>query len=335
MRSLGQIDGRKPTERFVAYLLTLKIKTHIEGIDEQADRWEVWIRNEDQMAIARKELDEFLANPNDARYDAAMKEATRILEAEQRARQAAAKNVRRMETSGGSRLTGGRTPPLTLTLCILAVIVSLLSGFMTPRENNKWGQTIINELSFVEPSALASSKGDPAASLKRGELWRVITPIFMHGSPLHLAMNILLLVSLGRLTERIQGTQKYALFILMLAVFPNLLQGLSPEWMRGSPNFVGISGRRLWVVWLYLDSIHAPSRNGNRDPHADGGDLCRHDRARIGGRNNGCSSRLATCRPLPSWRIASWNCRRLCIRTEIENDILKCSTFGVIRCRAW
>lgn len=242
MRSLGQIDGRKPTERFVAYLLTLKIKTHIEGIDEQADRWEVWIRNEDQMAIARKELDEFLANPNDARYEAAMKEATRILEAEQRARQAAAKNVRRMETSGGSRLTGGRIPPLTLTLCILAVIVSLLSGFMTPRENNKWGQTIINELSFVEPSALASSKGDPAASLKRGELWRVITPIFMHGSPLHLAMNILLLVSLGRLTERIQGTQKYALFILMLAVFPNLLQGLSPEWMRGSPNFVGISG---------------------------------------------------------------------------------------------
>ena len=242
MRSLGQIDGRKPTERFVAYLLTLKIKTHIEGIDEQADRWEVWIRNEDQMAMARKELDEFLANPNDARYEAAMKEATRILEAEQRARQAAAKNVRRMETSGGSRLTGGRIPPLTLTLCILAVIVSLLSGFMTPRENNKWGQTIINELSFVEPSALASSKGDPAASLKRGELWRVITPIFMHGSPLHLAMNILLLVSLGRLTERIQGTQKYALFILMLAVFPNLLQGLSPEWMRGSPNFVGISG---------------------------------------------------------------------------------------------
>ena len=242
MRSLGQIDGRKPTERFVAYLLTLKIKTHIEGVDEQQDRWEVWIRNEDQMVTARKELSEFLANPNDPRYDSAMKEATRILEEEQRARQTAAKNIRRIEMSNGSRLTRGRVPPLTLTLAILAVIVSLLSGFMAPRENNKWGQTIVNELSFVEPSALESSKGDPAASLKRGELWRIITPIFMHGSPLHLAMNILLLVSLGRLTERIQGTPKYALFILMLAVFPNLLQGLSPEWMRGSPNFVGISG---------------------------------------------------------------------------------------------
>lgn len=242
MRSLGQIDGRKQTERFVAYLLTLKIKTHIEGVDEQQDRWEVWIRNEDQMLTARKELSEFLASPNDPRYELAMKEATRILEEEQRARQTAAKNIRRIEMSNGSRLTRGRVPPLTLTLAILAVIVSLLSGFMAPRENNKWGQTIVNELSFVEPSALESSKGDPAASLKRGELWRIITPIFMHGSPLHLAMNLLLLVSLGRLTERIQGTPKYALFILMLAVFPNLLQGLSPEWMRGSPNFVGISG---------------------------------------------------------------------------------------------
>jgi len=242
MRSLGQIDGRKPTERFVAYLLTLKIKTHIEGIDGQADRWEVWVRNEDQMSVARKELDAFLVNPSDSRYDAAMKEATRLLEEEQRAKQAAARNIRRVEMSRPGRLVGGRVPPLTLTLAILAVIVSLISGFMEPRENNKWGQTAVNELSFVEPAALKSSNGDPAASLKRGELWRVITPIFMHGSMLHLAMNLLLLVSLGRMTERIQGTPKFALFVLMLAVFPNLLQGLSPEWMRGSPNFVGISG---------------------------------------------------------------------------------------------
>ena len=242
MRSLGQIDGRKPTERFVAYLLTLKIKTHIEGIDGQADRWEVWVRNEDQMSVARKELDAFLANPIDPRYDAAMKEATRLLDEEQRAKQAAARNIRRVEMSRPNRLVGGRVPPLTLTLAILAAVVSLVSGFMQPRENNKWGQTVINELSFVEPSALKSSNGDPAASLKRGELWRIITPIFMHGSMLHLAMNLMLLVSLGRLTERIQGTPKFALFVLMLAVFPNLLQGLSPEWMRGSPNFVGISG---------------------------------------------------------------------------------------------
>lgn len=242
MRSLGQIDGRKPTERFVAYLLTLKIKTHIEGIDGQADRWEVWVRNEDQMSVARKELGAFLVNPSDSSYDAAMKEATRLLEEEQRTKQAAARNIRRVEMSRPSRLVGGRVPPLTLTLAILAVIISLISGFMQPRENNKWGQTVVNELSFVEPAALKSSNGDPAASLKRGELWRVITPIFMHGSMLHLAMNLLLLVSLGRLTERIQGTPKFALFVLMLAVFPNLLQGLSPEWMRGSPNFVGISG---------------------------------------------------------------------------------------------
>ncbi len=242
MRSLGQIDGRKPTERFVAYLLTQKIKTHIEGVDGEADRWEVWIRNEDQMPAARKELDTFLSNPSDSRYDSALKEATRLLDEEQRARQQAAKNIRRVEMAGPSRLTGGKVPPLTLTLAILAAIVSLLSGFMAPRENNTWGRTIINELSFVEPSALVASRGDPAASLKRGELWRVITPIFMHGSILHLAMNLMLLVSLGRLTERIQGTPKYALFVLMLAVFPNLLQGLSPEWMRGSPNFVGISG---------------------------------------------------------------------------------------------
>ncbi len=259
MRSLGQIDGRKPTERFVAYLLTLKIKTHIEGVDGQADRWEVWVRNEDQMSVARKELDRFLLNPSDASYDAAMKEATRLLEEEQRTKLAAAKNIRRVEMSRPNRLVGGRVPPLTLTLAILAAVVSLVSGFMNPRENNKWGQTVKNELSFVEPAAFVSSNGDPAASLKRGELWRVITPIFLHGSMLHLAMNLMLLVSLGRLTERIQGTPKFALFVLMLAVFPNLLQGLSPEWMRGSPNFVGISGVVYGLFgYIWIRSILHP-----------------------------------------------------------------------------
>ena len=261
MRSLGQIDGRKPTEQFVAFLLTQKIKTHIDGVDGKPDCWEVWVRNEDQLAEATAHLLAFKQNPSDGRYEQAMKEASRMLDAEQKAKQAAAKNIRRMDTSRtpGTGLSRGPIPPLTLTLIILSVLVSFASNFTDERaiKSNKWGEVIVNELSFVEPGAWEKAK-DPAASLKRGELWRAITPIFMHGSILHLAFNLFMLVSLGRLTERIQGTPKFAVFVLMLAIFPNLLQGLMPISLGGSPFFVGISGvvyGLFGYIWI-RSSLH-------------------------------------------------------------------------------
>lgn len=259
MRSLGQIDGRKPTEQFVAYLLTQKIKTHIEGVEGKPDSWEVWVRNEDQLAEAHQQLLAFKQNPSDSRYDLAMKEATRLLEMEQKAKQSAARNIRRMDTSRTPGLSRGPIPPLTLTLVILAIIVSFACNFMDlgAIKNNKWSEVVVNELSFVEPAAW-NKTNDPAASLKRGELWRLITPIFMHGSMLHLAFNMFMLVSLGRLTERLQGTPKFAVFVLMLAVFPNLLQGLMPVSLGGSPFFVGISGvvyGLFGYIWI-RSSLH-------------------------------------------------------------------------------
>jgi GlpG protein len=75
---------------------------------------------------------------------------------------------------------------------------------------------------------------------------------------LHLAFNILMLVSLGRMTERLQGTPKFAVFVLMLAVIPNLLQGLMPPWLGGGPLFVGISGvvyGLFGYIWI-RSSLH-------------------------------------------------------------------------------
>jgi GlpG protein len=248
MRSLGQIDGRKPTEQFVAFLLTQKIKTHIDGVDGKPDCWEVWVRNEDQLAEATKHLLAFKLNPTDSRYELAMKEATRLLDAEQRAKQAAVRNIRRMDTSrtpGAAGLSRGPIPPLTLTLVILAVVVSFVCNFMDERaiKNNKWGEVVVNELSFVEPEAWEKTK-DPAASLKRGELWRAITPIFMHGSMLHLAFNMLMLVSLGRpdagdFPQPPSGTD--TVLVGWFTVFCRNLRG----------------GLRL--VWLYLDTVFIAS----------------------------------------------------------------------------
>jgi GlpG protein len=231
-------------------------------LDGRDQRWEVWVRDEDQLQQATLELTTFLENPSDPKYDAAVSEATKLLEEEQKAKLKAASNIRRIKPAASAvGLNRGPIPPLTLTLAIIAGVISLASGFTEPAPNNKWGQLIVSELSFVAPTDFMLSKGDPAASLKKGEVWRAITPIFMHGNMLHLAMNLFMLISLGRLVERIVGTPRYAILILLLAIGPNLLQGLAPPWMHGSPHFVGISGvvyGLFGYIWIY-SKLHPES----------------------------------------------------------------------------
>ena len=117
-----------------------------------------------------------------------------------------------------------------------------MGPFRRPKPSNDWGRSIVEKLSFVSPLDYALSEGDPAASLKKGELWRMITPIFLHMGMFHLDMNMFVLVSFGRMVERWVGTPRYAMFVLLLAIGPNLLQGLAPIWMHGNPLFGGMSG---------------------------------------------------------------------------------------------
>jgi GlpG protein len=230
-------------------LLTHNISTQIEALDGTSeavpgDSWEIWVRDEDRLELARAELQSFRQNPHDTKYQESVTKAKRILEEQVKKRQQAARNVKRIESTRRPTALGatGPTPPLTITLLVLCIAISLISSFGTPQPTNEWGREIVEQLSFVSLKDYMESDNDPAASIKQGEIWRAITPIFLHLSPIHLAMNMFVLYSFGKLVERWIGTPRFALFVLLLSIGPNLLQGLSPEWMRGSPMFGGISG---------------------------------------------------------------------------------------------
>jgi len=240
--------GKPDAEAFVAYLLTVGISTHVEpasdpssksftenppgnppGISDTqpTDAWEVWIKNEDRLPQAKEELQTFLANPKDPKYAAALKQANLILREQRQEAKLRQRNIQ-SPNLGNQRpsMFSGKLPPLTLTLLILCCVFSLLTAFSTPANENRLG----------------------LSSLQRGELWRIFTPAFLHGSPLHLLMNMLALASLGRLVERLVGIRRYAVLLLLIAAGSHLTQGLLGEnvlgiqGLSGSPNFVGISG---------------------------------------------------------------------------------------------
>jgi GlpG protein len=247
MRSLTTIEGQARAEAFVAYLLTQDISTHVEPADADQKSWEIWIRDEDKIALASQELALYRANPDDPKYPKAIKDAKSILREQQEVARARQRKIHTHRDLSKNSLLGGTIPALTLTLLILCCALSVISNFSAPGQSNRLGLSIVKQLKFVDMQKYKET-GDPAYSIKRGQWWRVLTPMFLHGTPIHLLMNMLALVSLGRLTERLEGVWRYAVLLVLFAMGSHILQGLLPanvlgiHGLSGTPNFVGISG---------------------------------------------------------------------------------------------
>jgi GlpG protein len=247
MRHLATISGKSAAESFVAYLLTQDVSTHVEPDDKDQNQWEIWIRDEDKSEIARREYQAYLQAPEDPKYRQAVDEAKEILKQKKRTEGERKKLVHYPQNQGRPLLSGGGLPPLTLTIIILCVALGLISEFSRPSETNWLGGLVDRQLMFVDQK-LYQQTSDPAASIKQGEVWRILTPAFLHGHPLHLLFNMLSFAMLGRITERLEGIGKFSIILLITAAGAHLLQGLMPTAWWGTPMFVGISGVILGLL---------------------------------------------------------------------------------------
>ncbi|MBC8437288.1 MAG: rhomboid family intramembrane serine protease [Planctomycetes bacterium] len=103
--------------------------------------------------------------------------------------------------------------------------------------------------------------------IKRGELWRLVTPIFLHQSGaslssfLHIFFNMYWLFALGLGMERHFGTVNFALLILFTGVISIMLPAISPTGgilgltaLKGAP-VVGFSGVIYGIIgfgWIKM-----------------------------------------------------------------------------------
>ena len=73
--------------------------------------------------------------------------------------------------------------------------------------------------------------------VKHGQVWRLVTPIFLHFGVLHLVFNLMWLWQLGRVLESLYRTLRFGLLVAAIAIGSNVAQGLV-----AGPNFGGMSG---------------------------------------------------------------------------------------------
>ncbi|MDO9181695.1 MAG: rhomboid family intramembrane serine protease [Bacteriovorax sp.] len=89
----------------------------------------------------------------------------------------------------------------------------------------------------------------PFQEILHGQVWRLITPIFVHLSFLHILFNMLWFKDLGYLIEYSFNKRFLLVFVLVSGLISNLLQ-----YFVSGPQFGGMSGvlyAMLGFIWVY------------------------------------------------------------------------------------
>ena len=263
MRHLGNLDTPEQAGNFLAYLI-------VKGIDGRIDRSsgsaEIWVKDEDQLAEAMTELAAFRENPTDEKYASAFAQAKAIKKAEAKKIKAMQKNIVHVARGGLNK-----KPHLTMLLIALCGLVALLTNFgLIPGGNgdsDRDGQLSEAEITAIidhqtqplyrwmqftcvnPPESLALAReyaGNQdnlrfrTASLLNGEVWRLITPIFIHYGFMHIVFNLYMLFSYGSLIERRYDWKRLLMLVLLSSTIPNFVQCTVPEaWQGIAPHLSG------------------------------------------------------------------------------------------------
>lgn len=233
MRLIGHLDNDKDARTFGDFLYVQQIETEFE---REGAQWAIWVKADDHIAAATKLLAEFRANPKDEKFQAGSP-AAKLREQAKADDEAYLKRVvpaKKLLPGLGRHGFGFVTYGL-IVVCVGIFIVS------------KMGQDLerISAL-FIAPIEVDgdSIKWLPGwGALRRGEIWRLVTPILIHFPTggiviAHILFNMMWLRDLGSQFEARLGSLYLAAFVVAVGALSNSAQ----YWQSGAPLFGGMSG---------------------------------------------------------------------------------------------
>jgi GlpG protein len=272
LRQIGTLPSNLDSRLFGDHLLALGMKARF---DEGPEGWLVWIYNEDHLARARSELEAFVRQPDDPRFGEGARAAEEVRRNEARLEKQYRKNYREVtDLWSGMRF---RRRPLTLTLVFVAVAVFLLERMpllvTMNNEQSSLGFLIKNAFWFTA-AHFDPQRGwidDGLNRILSGEIWRLITPIFLHSNILHIVFNCWAISLEGTMIETARGTTRLAILVLVSAVASNLGQYLYMD--KAAPEalhlFGGLSGVGYALFgYLWMKGQYEPEQGMILHPNA-------------------------------------------------------------------
>lgn len=270
MRQIGTL----PTEHQASVLTDWLVA---EGIEAKYERetagFEIWVKDEDKLERARGELQAYLSNPQDRRYSEAAQRAADVRRTrEERQR----RFERNLQQTGPRQARGGG---LTMALIVASIGVAILTNFgVSPTGPSAAMKALaFNAVPAELGAKLAVEHGfNPEAwalkfaSIRSGEFWRLVTPVFIHFGVLHLVFNLIWLYQFGRMIEGRYGSLLLGGLCLVVAIASNFAQVAVPAQYGGAlpnpqdPNLMIYLGGMSGIVYglfgfIWVRSLQDPS----------------------------------------------------------------------------
>lgn len=238
MREVASFEDEQMARRFADVLCSRDIDTDVS--ESKSGRFTVWVLDERQMEVARSAWAAFDGAPEAPEHRAAEGCVERKL------RRAHREEGRSRHEVIPVRQRFRSTPSGSIGVTVVLVVTSVGVTFVT--QSSK-GEVLLDWL-------LIGHVGEPLfESVLHGEVWRLVTPIFVHFGFLHILFNGWWAADLGAAIERRIGSLKLLALVVITGALSNALQYI----VSGSPYFGGLSG----VVYALLGYVWV---RGRRDP---------------------------------------------------------------------
>jgi GlpG protein len=255
---IGTVPSEVAAQRLSNYLLTIGVEAHVE--ESATGAWQVWIEHDDDLDKGKAELDAFIASPNDPRYGSASAAAEKIRKQAEKDAERRRRNFQDVRTSTAFSGIARHSAPVAIVLIVICVGL-----FVIEQVNEKAYIPIFEKLLFdaTPPDTVdISEDGQPVYRVQRGamfddilhgQVWRIVTPMLLHGSVLHVLFNMMWLWRLGQVIEGIKGSLFFGLLVLALAAMSCVAQAGWYEVLGQWHVFIGMSGVNaglLGYAWM-------------------------------------------------------------------------------------
>lgn len=231
MRLLATQSDEQLAVRFWNYLESQKISSRL---DRDPDGFHIWVISEDDVDRAKAAYSDYLLDPKNEKFNAADKLTAELKiirsEAEKKNKQARSRHRKlpwqtRQQTDF----------PVTIMLIVISVTITLLTNF-GDTDNQ------LRDFSWIDSQTYRNTKTNRLIRIlpdvtEKLQVWRLVSPIFLHLSPMHLVFNMMITFQFGVLIERQKGSLFLLLQVLFVAVISNLIQFYFSQ--SPTPSFFG------------------------------------------------------------------------------------------------
>ena len=235
MRRVGELQDENQARTFHDVLVSRGIGNN--AVQDDDGTFSIWVHDDDQITEAARLFALFRTSPDAPEFRDATAAAkvirAQLVKSEKRRRSTVADEAR---VGYERNFAGGGM--ITILLVVLTVAITVYAGFMrSPSADRAMIDRLhISQVPFTHATPDLPSHFLP--EVRAGEVWRLITPIFLHGDFMHIIFNMMWLAQFGKFIESRFGGAKLLALVMAIGVGSNLVQYVSAE----HPYFGGMSG---------------------------------------------------------------------------------------------